>query len=215
MARPNPAPFDILSLKCPGRSAFSRLSAFVFRAPCLVFSRHSRKYPQKFFFRIFTNITWHVIIRPIKYTIYCILNELAFGQKVGAVYDPFHQQAAACARASGSGAAGIVFEGKGSSTSGAALRRGLGVGRGTVQSAFQELKDWGRSSSTPAARAARFWSKVDRRKFFDACGYGELICLMPLDVNRDYRGLATGIYEIHFRKRASLSHPVCPWFAQP
>lgn len=33
-----------------------------------------------------------------------------------------------------------------------------GVGRGTVQSAFQELRTAGPSSSTPAVRGAPFWS---------------------------------------------------------
>ncbi len=70
-----------------------------------------------------------------------------------------------------------------------------GVGRGTVQSAFQELKDCGAIVLNACGARGTFLERVEQRKLFDACGYGELICLMPLNINRDYRGLATGIYE--------------------
>ena len=72
---------------------------------------------------------------------------------------------------------------------------GFGVGRGTVQSAFQELKAMGAITLNACGARGTFLAKVDRRKLFDACGYGELICLMPLDANHHYRSLATGIYE--------------------
>ena len=70
-----------------------------------------------------------------------------------------------------------------------------GVGRGTVQSAFQEQKDCGAIVLNACGARGTFLERVEQRKLFDACGYGELICLMPLNINRDHRGLATGIYE--------------------
>ena len=70
-----------------------------------------------------------------------------------------------------------------------------GVGRGTVQGAIQELKDCGAIALNACGARGTFLERVEQRKLFDACGYGELICLMPLNINMDYRGLATGIYE--------------------
>ncbi len=70
-----------------------------------------------------------------------------------------------------------------------------GVGTGTVQSALQALKDCEAIELNACGASGTFLASVNRRKLFDACGYGDLICLMPLDANREMRSLATGIYE--------------------
>lgn len=75
------------------------------------------------------------------------------------------------------------------------LATGYGVGLGTVQGAFQTLKDQGAIGLNACGASGTFLVSVNQRKLFDACDYGELICLMPLDGNKYLRGLATGIYE--------------------
>lgn len=70
-----------------------------------------------------------------------------------------------------------------------------GVGTGTVQGAFQALKDAGAIELNACGAGGTYIASVDQRKLFDACGYGELIGLMPLDEDMRMRGLATGIYE--------------------
>ena len=70
-----------------------------------------------------------------------------------------------------------------------------GVGTGTVQSAFQTLKDMGAVELTACGANGTYMTSANQRKLFEACGYGDLICLMPLDANLPMRSLATGIYE--------------------
>ncbi len=70
-----------------------------------------------------------------------------------------------------------------------------GVGSGTVQGAFQTLKDMGAVQLNACGASGTYLAEVNQRKLFDACGYDELICLMPLDANLQVRSLATGIYE--------------------
>ena len=70
-----------------------------------------------------------------------------------------------------------------------------GVGTGTVQGAFQALKDAGAIELNACGASGTFITAVNQRRLFDACGYGELICLMPLDADLPMRALATGIYE--------------------
>ena len=70
-----------------------------------------------------------------------------------------------------------------------------GVGTGTVQGAFQALKSAGAIELNACGASGTFMTNVNRRRLFDACGYGELICLMPLDANLPMRALATGIYK--------------------
>lgn len=69
-----------------------------------------------------------------------------------------------------------------------------GVGTGTVQGALQDLKDMGAIELNACGASGTFLVSANRRRLFEACGYGELICLMPLDANLQMRGLATGIY---------------------
>ena len=71
-----------------------------------------------------------------------------------------------------------------------------GVGRGTVQGAIQELMDCGAIALNACGARGTFLERVEQAQaVLTACGYGEQICLMPLNINMDYRGLATGIYE--------------------
>lgn len=78
------------------------------------------------------------------------------------------------------------------------------VGIGTVQAAFQTLKDAGAIELHACGANGTFLTAVDQRKLFSACDYGELICLMPLDANPYLRGLATGIYESVSEKKLPI-----------
>lgn len=79
-----------------------------------------------------------------------------------------------------------------------------GVGTGTVQGAFQALKDDGAIELHACGASGTYLVSVDQRKLFKACDYGELICLMPLGANPCLRGLATGIYESLTEKKLPL-----------
>lgn len=79
-----------------------------------------------------------------------------------------------------------------------------GVGSGTIQGAIQSLKDAGAIELNACGASGTFIVSANRRKLFDACGYGELICLMPLDANLQMRSLATGIYESISEKRLPI-----------
>ncbi|MDO5323866.1 MAG: YhfZ family protein [Clostridia bacterium] len=79
-----------------------------------------------------------------------------------------------------------------------------GVGTGTVQGAFQNLKDSGAIELNACGASGTYLVSVDQRKLFDVCNYGEIICLMPLGANACLRGLATGIYESVSEKKLPI-----------
>lgn len=90
------------------------------------------------------------------------------------------------------------------------LAQDYGVGLGTVQGALQDLKDEGAITLNACGAQGTFVSSVHQRRLFDACEYGELTCLMPLDSCDSIRGLATGIYETI----AALNLPIHILFAR-
>lgn len=71
----------------------------------------------------------------------------------------------------------------------------FGVGLGTVQGAFQELKSSGAVTLNACGAQGTFLERADRKRLWELSGYGILVGLLPLDNNLGVKGLATGIYE--------------------
>jgi len=70
-----------------------------------------------------------------------------------------------------------------------------GVGLGTVQAAFNEMKGTGAIQLNPCGAQGTFLASIDKDKLWQYCDYRVLISLLALDTNPYIKGLATGIYE--------------------
>lgn len=72
--------------------------------------------------------------------------------------------------------------------------RQLGVGRGTVQSALQLLKDQGAVALVPRGHMGTFVESIDPVALWELTGLGTITGVMPLPYSTRYKGLATGLY---------------------
>lgn len=72
--------------------------------------------------------------------------------------------------------------------------RQLGVGRGTVQTALQLLKDQGAVTLVPRGHMGTFVDAIDPVALWELTGLGTITGVMPLPYSTRYKGLATGLY---------------------
>ncbi|HCJ10281.1 MAG TPA: hypothetical protein DHW14_03850 [Clostridiales bacterium] len=72
--------------------------------------------------------------------------------------------------------------------------RRLGVGRGTVQTALNLLKEHGAVSLVARGHMGTFIASVDPAALWELTGLGTITGVMPLPYSMRYKGLATGLY---------------------